>query len=71
MKISYKKLWIQLIERDLRRTDLITLAGISGSTLAKLGKNESVKLEILMKTCEALELNIGDIVEFVPTEDKP
>jgi putative transcriptional regulator len=66
MNISYKKLWIQLIERELKRTDLITLAGISGSTLAKLGKNESVKLEILMKICEALELNIGDITDFIP-----
>ena len=70
MTISYKKLWIQLIERDMKRTDLIKVAGISGSTLAKLGKNEPVKLEMLMKICETLKLNVGDIVDFIPAEDK-
>lgn len=68
MKISYKPLFRQLLERDMGKMDLLKAADISTSTLAKLGKNEPVKLDMLMKICEALHCRIEDVIEFV--EDK-
>lgn len=65
MEISYNKLWKILIDKNMKKIDLKGLAGISSSSLAKLGKNEPVTLEVLMKICEALDVNIGDIVEFI------
>lgn len=65
MKISYKPLFRQLLERDMGKMDLLHAADLSTSTLAKLGKNEPVKLEILMKICEVLHCRIEDVVEFV------
>lgn len=65
MKISYKKLWKQLIDRDMKKTDLRKAAGISSSSLAKLGKDENVTTDVLLRICEALECNLNDIVETV------
>lgn len=65
MEISYNKLWKVLIDKNMKKIDLKDLASISSSSLAKLGKNEPVTLEVLMKICEALDVNIGDIVEFI------
>ena len=65
MEISYNKLWKVLIDKNMKKIDLKDLTGISSSSLAKLGKNEPVTLEVLMKICEALDVNIGDIVEFI------
>ena len=65
MKISYNKLWKLLIDKGMKKVDLREKAGISTASLAKLGKNEPVNLEVLYKVCEALECNLGDIVEFV------
>ncbi len=65
MEISYNKLWKVLIDKNMKKIDLKDLAGISSSSLAKLGKNEPVTLEVLMKICEALNVDIGDIVEFI------
>ncbi len=65
MEISYNKLWKVLIDKNMKKIDLKDLAGISSSSLAKLGKNEPVTLEVLMKICEALDVNIGDIIEFI------
>ena len=69
MKACYKKLWKLLIDKNLKRTDLKKLAGISSGSLAKLGKDENVSMDILQKLCKALECNIGDIMDLVP-EDK-
>ena len=66
MAISYKKLWKLLIDKELNRTDLRRLSGISSSTLAKLGKDENVSSATLERICTALDCNIGDIVEIVP-----
>ena len=65
MKLSYKPLFRQLLERDMGKMDLLKAADISTSTLAKLGKNEPIKLEMLMKICSALHCRIEDVVEFV------
>lgn len=66
MVISYKKLWKLLIDRDLKKKDLITMAGISQSSVTKMGHNENVSTEILVKICNALECDLSDIVELVP-----
>lgn len=67
MSISYNKLWKLLIDKNLKKTDLILKANISANVLARLGKNESVKLESLEKICIALGCDIGDILEIVQT----
>ena len=70
MKACYKKLWKLLIDKNLKRTDLKKLAGISSGSLAKLGKDENVSMDILQKLCKALECNIGDIMDLVPGKDE-
>ena len=67
MKMSYKKLWKLLIDRDMKKSDLRKAAGISSSSLAKLGKDENVTTDVLLRICEALECNLNDIVETVPS----
>lgn len=69
MAVSYVKLWKLLIDRGLKRTDLISMAGISTNILAKLGKNDFVSLESLEKICKSLNCNIGDIVDFTFNEN--
>ena len=71
MKACYKKLWKLLIDKNLNRTDLKKLAGISSGSLAKLGKDENVSMDILQKLCKALECNIGDIMDLVPEDKDP
>lgn len=66
MVICYKKLWKLLIDKDLKKKDLISLAGISQSSLTKMGKNQNVNTDILVRICTALDCQIGDIVELVP-----
>lgn len=56
MAVSYTKLWKLLLDKKMKRTDLKGMAGISSSTLAKLGKDEYVSLESLDKICQALGL---------------
>lgn len=68
LQISYKKLWVRLAQRDMKRTDLIALSGISPATLAKLGKNQPVSMAVLLRICEALAADVGDILAFVPRE---
>lgn len=65
MKISYKKLWKLLIDRDMLKKDLAERAGISTTSIAKLGKNENVNTDILLKICNALECELQDIMELI------
>lgn len=65
MKISYKPLFRQLLERDMGKMNLLRVSELSTFTLTKLGKNEPIKLEMLMKICKALHCRIEDVVEFV------
>jgi len=69
MEICYKKLWKQLIDRDMTKTELRLRSGISTMSLAKLGKGENVSIEILKKICIALQCDIGDIMEMIPTAE--
>ena len=66
MAVSYKKLWKLLIDRDLLKRDVCKMANISGASMAKLGKGENVNTDILLRICEALEVDISDIMEVVP-----
>ena len=65
MQISYKKLWKLLIDRDMMKKDLAERAGISPASIAKLGRNENVNTDILLKICIALECDVSDIMEVV------
>lgn len=62
--ISYNPLWKTLIDKNMKKTDLIKLTHISNGTLAKLGKNESVSLSIIDKICMTLDCKIEDVVEI-------
>lgn len=70
MAASYVKLWKLLLDRGLKRTDLIPMAGISSNILAKLGKNDYVSMESLEKICKALDCNVGDIIDFAFEESE-
>lgn len=65
MKISYKKLWKLLIDKDMMKKDLAETAQISTASIAKLGRNENVNTSILLRICQALECDICDIMEVV------
>lgn len=65
MRTDYRKLWKLLIDHNMTRSELRLKAGISSVTLAKLGKNENVTTDILLRICTALNCNIGDIVDTV------
>lgn len=69
MAVSYKKLWKLLIDKDMKKKDLRTVTGLSSVSIAKLGKNENVGVEVLDKICTALNCDISDIVEFISEED--
>lgn len=64
MAISYNRLWKLLIDKKMKRTDLISGAGISTSALSKMGKDESVSLANIEKICKYLECNIEQVVEI-------
>ncbi len=67
MAVSYNKLWKLLIDRKMKKKELIELSGISKSTITKMTHDEHVSTEMLAKICSALEVNIEDIVEIIPT----
>lgn len=69
MAVSYKKLWKLLIDRDMKKKDLREAAGISPSTIAKLGRNESLNTDVLVRVCRALNCDIGDIMEVLPESE--
>ena len=66
MAVSYKKLWKILIDKDIKKKDLSTMAGISPATITKMGKGGHVTTEVLMKICTALNCGLDDILEVVP-----
>jgi DNA-binding Xre family transcriptional regulator len=67
--VSYKKLWHILLDKDLKKKDLVTLAGISSYTVNKLSRGDNVTTDILQKICKALECDIGDIMEILPDKE--
>lgn len=67
--ISYKKLWIYLIEQSISKPKLREMASLSTATMTKLNKNEPVSLTVLMRICLALDCDIGDVMEIVKAEE--
>lgn len=65
MTISYDKLWKLVLENKMKHQDLARAAEISASTVTKLGKNETVSLEVLMRICKVFHCDIGDIMEII------
>ena len=70
MAVCYKKLWKLLIDKDIKKKDLIEKAKISPATVTKMGKNGHVTTEVLVKICTALDCQIDDIMEVVPNTPK-
>ena len=68
MKISYKKLWIRLAEKEVSPVTLRKDLNIATGTMTKLRKNEEVALSVLLRICEYLDCNIGDICDAVRTD---
>lgn len=66
MAISYNKLWKQLIDKNMTKTDLRLKADIGTATLAKLGKNEQVSMDVLLRICNVLNCNISDVMDVLP-----
>lgn len=66
MAISYKKLWKLLVDKKMSKADLRKAAGIAPNTMTRLRRDEEVTLAVLNKICTTLEVDIGDIMEFVP-----
>lgn len=64
MRISYKRLWKLLIDRNLKKKDLMEAADISGYTLARMNRGENVNTETLAKICKALDCGFDDIMEI-------
>lgn len=68
MKISYDKLWKLMIDKKINKTQLKEMTGITSNCMAKMGKNESVHMETLVKICTALNCELKDIVEIKENE---
>lgn len=68
MAVSYKKLWKLLIDRDLKKKDLCKMAGISTSSVTKMGKGGHVTTEVLAKICSALGCTLDDVIDIIPDE---
>ena len=68
--LSYNPLWHTLVDKNMKKSDLCNVAGISSVTLAKLGKNENVNINIIDRICTALDCPVQDVVEILPDEHK-
>lgn len=69
MQISYKKLWIMLVEKDIPQATLRKDLKIASGTMTKMRRNEEVALSVLLRICEYLDCNIGDICDAVKKEE--
>ncbi len=69
MAVSYNKLWKLLIDNQMNKSDLGKAAKMSPNTIAKLGKNEPVSMDILMRICKVLHCDFGDIMEMIPEDE--
>ena len=70
MKASYKKLWKLLVDKKMSKADLRKAAGIAPNTMTRLRRDEEVTLTVLHKICSTLEVDIGDIMEFLPSDNE-
>ncbi len=68
MSVCYKKLWKILIDKDMKKKDLVEAAGISTYTINKLNRGDNVTTDVLVKICKALECSFDDIMEVVEND---
>ena len=66
--VNYNKLWKRLIDKNLKKTDLVKMAGIMSATLAKMSNNQAVSMDTLVKICMLLECELSDIVTITSRE---
>ncbi len=69
MKVSYKRLWKLLIDKDMKKKDLVKVAHISTYTINKLNRGDNVNTDTLVKICSALQCSIEDIMEIIPDSE--
>ncbi len=70
MAISYKKLWKLLIDKDMKKSDLLNAAGISRYTINKLNRGDNVTTDVLVKICRVLNCTMDDIMEILPEDER-
>ena len=70
MKVSYKKLWLMCVEKDISKGELRKLSGLSSATFTKLRRNQEVNLSVLLKIADVMKCNAGDMMDFIP-DDTP
>ena len=68
MAFSYNKLWKLMIDKKIIKKDLIVMTDMASSTMAKMGKDLPVSMDVLGRICKSLEVNIGDIVDYIDDE---
>ena len=68
MKVSYKKLWLLCVEREIGMAELRKRTGLSSATFTKLRKNQEVNLSVLLKIAEVMNCNAGEMMDFLPDE---
>ena len=66
MRISYNKLWKLLIDKEMKKTEFAKEVGISANTLAKLSRNETVSMDVIIRICRALECSVDEIMDILP-----
>lgn len=68
LKVSYKKLFKLMIDREIKKGELAKMASLSSNSISKLAKDENVSLDVLIRVCTALNVDFGDIMELVPDD---
>lgn len=68
MRVSYKKLFKLMIDKDVKKKDLKEKASIGNSTMSKLSNNENVTIEVLAKVCDAMKCTLDDIIDIIPDD---
>ena len=68
MRVSYKKLWMLCVEREISQAELRKRAGLASATFTKLRKNQEVNLSVLLRIADILKCDAGDMMEFIPDE---
>ena len=69
MKVSYNKLWKLLIDKKMNKKELQEAAKMSPNTMAKMGRDENVSMDVLVRICQILSCDIGDIMEIIPSDN--
>ncbi len=68
MKVSYKKLWLMCVEKEISKGELRKRSGLSSATFTKLRRNQEVNLSVLLKIADIMKCNAGDMMDFIPDD---